>query len=64
MATRLVPKPCPFCGKGPLLVPWHGAPWMLSCENDECDVAPSVTGKTERGAITRWNKRAPIEVTP
>ena len=59
--TRLRMKSCPFCGKIPTIQKWHGgAPTkkMISCDNDECDVQPEVTGETSTQAIKRWNKRA------
>ena len=54
-------KACPWCGTRPTIQPWHGgapAKKMVSCENEDCDVAPSVTGETRTKALSAWNTRA------
>lgn len=54
--------PCPFCGGHPAVIPWHGGPptkRLIECDNETCDVNPSVTGKTFEIARQRWNRRVP-----
>lgn len=51
---------CPFCGKQPLMEPWHGGgptKTAIHCSNDECHAEPMVTGETELLAIAHWNTR-------
>lgn len=55
-------KGCPFCGASPEIEYWHGgrpSKRMIACRSDDCDVNPSVTGETEREAVSRWERRAP-----
>lgn len=69
MATDLRDEllPCPFCGRQPVMEPWHGGGPMkrrIGCDSetyDECAVGPSVVGNTPRQAIERWNRRAPAK---
>lgn len=53
-------KPCPFCGKTPIMEPWHGGDKyrvMVSCINESCHVRPGVVEESESQAIEFWNKR-------
>jgi hypothetical protein len=66
--ARTIPRgalQCPFCGSDPLMERWHGGgpnKRMVSCDNEECDVAPMVTGESVREAVEKWNTRAPARV--
>lgn len=53
--------PCPFCGRHPIVVPWHGGgprKRMVTCDNDACAAKPATIGSTEARAIRAWNLRA------
>ncbi len=45
------PNACPFCRQPPTILPWHAGRRMISCENLNCWVQPSVSGETEGDAI-------------
>jgi hypothetical protein len=52
-------KPCPFCGRAPLVEPWYtGGKCLVSCENKGCVAAPSVIGRIPSEATRKWNTRA------
>lgn len=48
---------CPFCGAKPVVFKWHRSARRIRCENEECLVAPSVTGSSIEEAGTAWNTR-------
>jgi hypothetical protein len=51
---------CPFCGAKPAAAPVRGdnpARTSIHCDNDRCDAAPTVVGKTARLAQASWNRR-------
>lgn len=53
-------KSCPWCATQPTIQPWHGGrptKKMIACENEDCAVAPQVTGETRRAALANWNTR-------
>jgi hypothetical protein len=52
---------CPFCGETPAIEPWHAGALtkvMISCENDDCDIAPQVTDDVPDIAEMKWNTHA------
>jgi hypothetical protein len=54
-------SPCPFCGKRPVIQPWHGGgprKRMVLCDYLNCPANPSVTGGTRAVALSNWNMRA------
>jgi len=58
--ASLLEMPCPFCGEQPHVQRWHGGKptkHMISCENIDCPVQPSVTGETLGKALAKWNTR-------
>lgn len=53
-------KPCPWCGKDPILKGKGGQVMWFSCEYSDCEVildGPPRRNKEE--AIIAWNTRAP-----
>ena len=58
-------KPCPFCGKEPMIEPSMCGPVGMKgsrivCVNySGCQAAPHVYGDTLEEAIERWNRRTP-----
>lgn len=54
---------CPFCGRRPEFMTWHGGEptkAMIGCTAQfvgQCDVIPSVTGETWAEAKRSWNRR-------
>lgn len=52
---------CPFCGEQPAIEPWHGGgpdKKFISCGNEQCEVAPQVSGETRSLALAAWNTRS------
>ncbi len=62
MSARLpAMKPCPFCGALPTMRKIQGglpSRRLIGCGDFGCFVNPSLTGRTPRLAIERWNTRA------
>ena len=55
-------KPCPFCGKKPIIEHWSsdGMMYMVKCINPDCPV-PVVSypnGRDLNMVIKEWNRRA------
>lgn len=55
-------KPCPFCGKKPIIEHWSsdGMMYMVKCNNPDCAV-PVVSypnGRDLNMVIKEWNRRA------
>ena len=54
-------KPCPFCGSAPVQSSSNnGEGFMdawIECENNRCDINPSVSDPNLYTAIEMWNKR-------
>lgn len=49
--------PCPFCGGDAEIMPWHGGPKtkrLIECDNETCDVHPSVTGTFMWLLVVMW----------
>ena len=60
MRKLTMPKPCPFCGHEPRIIPWHGGPRtkrMVECSNEACHSGPYVIGNRRYIAVKRWNTR-------
>lgn len=61
-APRARDAACPFCGEHPPLSAhqFHFGinRFVVGCENEDCDVQPTVSAPTLNDAWKRWNKRA------
>lgn len=57
MASEL--KPCPFCGKTPIVEFGNGIKkYWISCNNPKCRVQPTTDAHIKKSVITReWNRR-------
>ena len=59
--ARGEPVPCPFCGRTPIVEPWHGGrpdKHVVHCDfEDRCKANPMVVGETKPEAIRNWNTR-------
>ncbi len=55
-------KPCPFCGKKPIIEHWSsdGMMYMVKCNNPDCPVpvASYPNGRDLNMVIKEWNRRA------
>ena len=55
------PKPCPFCGHEPDVIPWiESLPdkHLVACSSLDCKAHPVVSGDNINEAIEFWNRRA------
>ena len=52
-------KPCPFCGKDPVLEPmsWPDTDYIVKCDNWKCDMIVSTFENTKEVVIKKWNNR-------
>jgi len=53
-------KPCPFCGKDPVLEPasWPGSgDYIVKCDNWKCNVMTSTYAYPKKKVIEIWNSR-------
>lgn len=63
------PKPCPFCGHVPKIVPWRNRGYAVICSNHKCPAQPEVApqhyddGWSEEKAVAVWNRRFPERET-
>lgn len=58
-------KPCPLCGRKPIIEHWSsdGTMYMVKCNNPDCPVPESgyPKGRDLRKVIEEWNRRASDE---
>jgi hypothetical protein len=59
-------KPCPFCGKVPVMESSDYDPrvtrYVIRCENPKCRIQPNTDYHIYKSVITReWNRRAKDE---
>lgn len=50
-------KPCPFCGKKPVLADDDPANTYIYCDNAKCQMCPDTLYASRRKVIRLWNTR-------
>lgn len=66
MDKKIELKPCPFCGKKPVLERWSsgGFMCMVKCCNPDCPVPPNgyPSGRKIDEVVIKWNRRSGNEI--
>lgn len=60
-------KPCPLCGRKPIIEHWSsgGIMYMVKCNNPDCPVPVNSypTGRNLNDVVDEWNKRVTCQNT-
>lgn len=55
-------KPCPFCGRKPIIEHWYscGLMHMVKCNNPDCAIPPNgyPAGHNYAKVVSEWNMRS------
>ena len=51
-------KPCPFCGRIPMLDHCYANDWFVRCK---CGIAQDILYRQKRSAIQAWNRRKDLK---
>ncbi len=62
MEQKIELKPCPFCGRKPIIEKWSsgGKMYMVKCNNSDCleNIESYPTGHDLQKVKEAWNRRA------